>query len=341
MRACASGRATRRTGDRQLRVRRHADRNARASHGAGATPPETPATTLASAAVAITYFADRLRRDPACAARSAPRTFAAMRLPVLTVLLVLWIPTSASATHSGDRDCSDFPNQAAAQQHMDAHAGDPDDLDGSDPDLVACESRPCPCAVPGGNAPPPPAPPPLPATPPPAPPPPPPPAPSPATATATATRTYSGVVVISVVDGDTLKVRLRSGSRRTVRLVGIDTPETRKRGTPVECGGKAATKYITTLVMRRRNGRRVGRPATLQSDPTQGQTDRYGRLLAYAKVSGIDVGKRMVAAGWAMPYVYGGTPFRRSVDYFAAGERAKGRRAGVYGACNGDFHSSD
>jgi endonuclease YncB( thermonuclease family) len=39
-----------------------------------------------------------------------------------------------------------------------------------------------------------------------------------------------------VVDGDTVKVRAFGAkrSRYTVRLIGIDTPETRKPGTPVE-----------------------------------------------------------------------------------------------------------
>ena len=51
---------------------------------------------------------------------------------------------SAVATHLGDKNCSDFPNQQAAQDHLNAHPGDPDGLDGDD-DGIACESLPCPC----------------------------------------------------------------------------------------------------------------------------------------------------------------------------------------------------
>ena len=61
---------------------------------------------------------------------------------VLGALVAL--PASAPATHAGDVDCSDFATQAAAQQHLQAHPGDPDGLDGDD-DGVPCESLPCPC----------------------------------------------------------------------------------------------------------------------------------------------------------------------------------------------------
>lgn len=257
---------------------------------------------------------------------------------------VLVAPASAAATHSGDVDCSSFSSQAAAQGHLDAHPGDPDGLDG-DQDRKACETLPCPCVSPASAAPPPPAPLPPPAPPPlppPAPPPPasPPPSTPPATLAATG-RTITGATIVSVVDGDTLRVRLPSGARQTVRLVGIDAPETVKRGIALECGGRSATKYVTKLVMRRRGRRSVGQPVTLTTDPTQDQRDRYGRLLAYANVAGVDVGRRLVAAGWAAPYVYRGVPFNRAAAYFAAAQSAKDRSAGVWGGCGGDFHSED
>ena len=63
---------------------------------------------------------------------------------------------------------------------------------------------------------------------------------------------------------------------------GIDTPETRKPGTPVECGGLGATARMKKLAMR--NG--TGRTVTLTSDPTQDAVDRFGRLLAYVNGGG-------------------------------------------------------
>jgi hypothetical protein len=53
--------------------------------------------------------------------------------------------------------------------------------------------------------------------------------------------------ILSVIDGDTVKVRLASGKRITVRMIGVDTPETMKPGTPVECGGRQATANMKRL----------------------------------------------------------------------------------------------
>lgn len=77
--------------------------------------------------------------------------------------------------------------------------------------------------------------------------------------------------VVRVTDGDTVRVRLDSGHTERVRYIGMDTPETKKPGTPVQCFGKAATAANTRLVGRRR--------VRLQLDAET--RDRYGRLLAY------------------------------------------------------------
>jgi hypothetical protein len=69
-------------------------------------------------------------------------------LLVLGSLVLIGIGTSAAA-YAKDRDCGDFPNQAAAQHYFIDLGGpsyDPDDLD-EDGDGVACESNPCPCTT--------------------------------------------------------------------------------------------------------------------------------------------------------------------------------------------------
>ena len=131
--------------------------------------------------------------------------------------------------------------------------------------------------------------------------------------------------VTRVVDGDTIKVRVRNRTE-TVRLIGIDTPETKRPGTPVECGGKAATREMRRLA----EGRRV----ELISDPTQDRRDRYDRLLAYAEAAGRDVGEEILRAGWAAPYVYD-RPFLRLGRYRAAAREARGRGRGLWRACPG------
>src|SRR5438128_5228314 len=74
--------------------------------------------------------------------------------------------------------------------------------------------------------------------------------------------------VTRVVDGDTIIV----GDER-VRLIGVDTPETKKPGTPVQCFGKKATAFTKRLVEHRK--------VTLERDAEE--RDRYGRLLAYVR----------------------------------------------------------
>ena len=77
--------------------------------------------------------------------------------------------------------------------------------------------------------------------------------------------------VTHVVDGDTIDVRLSDGDEDTVRYIGIDTPETVKPGTPVQCGGPRAHEVNDRLV--------YGKTVTLRFDAER--RDVYGRLLAY------------------------------------------------------------
>lgn len=243
-------------------------------------------------------------------------------------------PTSASATHGFDKDCGDFGSQSSAQYHLNAHPGDPDGLD-ADKDGIACESNKCPCYYGSGTQPEP-----APTT---TPSPSPSPSPTPITEAApppASAKTYRAKI-LGVIDGDTLKVRLSSGSRKTVRVIGIDTPETRKPGVAVECGAKKATAYMTKLAFRRSRRGRTGHSVALRTDPTQDSTDRYGRLLAYVgrASGGVDLGESMIRAGWAATYVYDNKPFQRFGRYSKAESQAKATRAGVHALCGGDFHS--
>ncbi len=69
-----------------------------------------------------------------------------MRLRLLATFVVMTLGTLgtvsvAGANHSGDRDCPDFQFQEDAQEHLEAHPGDPDNLD-ADNDDIACENLP-------------------------------------------------------------------------------------------------------------------------------------------------------------------------------------------------------
>ncbi len=146
--------------------------------------------------------------------------------------------------------------------------------------------------------------------------------------------------VVRVVDGDTLKVRLGDGDRRTVRVLGIDTPETKKPNTPVECGGPQASASMARLALQGSGYAAKGRDVVLISDPTDEQVDRYGRILAYVEAGGRDLGEQQVASGWAEMYAYRDRQFQRRSRYERAERRARDQRRGVWGACGGDFHSA-
>jgi micrococcal nuclease len=76
--------------------------------------------------------------------------------------------------------------------------------------------------------------------------------------------------VVRVVDGDTIRVRLGDRTER-VRYIGVDTPESVKPGTPIQCYAKRAAAANAALV--------AGRQVRLVGDVEH--RDRYGRLLAY------------------------------------------------------------
>ncbi|MFI6484898.1 hypothetical protein ACIBH1_43745 [Nonomuraea sp. NPDC050663] len=67
----------------------------------------------------------------------------------LAAAALAFTSTPAWADHEFDLDCSDFPTQREAQEHMNAHPGDPDFFD-ADFDGIACECNP---EVPGGPIP--------------------------------------------------------------------------------------------------------------------------------------------------------------------------------------------
>jgi endonuclease YncB( thermonuclease family) len=131
-----------------------------------------------------------------------------------------------------------------------------------------------------------------------------------------------GGIVVRVLDGDTIDVRLASGARERVRVLGIDAPELRPR----ECHAVQATAAARRLAQ----GKRV----RLIGDRTQAARDRSRRLLAYVVLpNGADLGRQLVAGGFAELFVFDGQPFLRVGAYRTAEKLARDRRLGVWGAC--------
>jgi micrococcal nuclease len=96
------------------------------------------------------------------------------------------------------------------------------------------------------------------------------------------------VDVLRIVDGDTIEVDL-DGRTEDVRYIGIDTPESVKPGTPVECFGKEAAEANRELV--------EGREVRLVFD--RELRDRFGRLLAYVYAGDEFVNASLIERGFA------------------------------------------
>jgi len=103
-------------------------------------------------------------------------------------------------------------------------------------------------------------------------------------------------LVTRVVDGDTMVVSQGEKQER-VRLIGINTPETVDPRKPVECFGKEAKDYLKVLV--------VGKKVRLETDTSQQEQDRYGRLLRYVFLEDTTfVNQKLIEAGYAYEYTY-------------------------------------
>ncbi len=126
------------------------------------------------------------------------------------------------------------------------------------------------------------------------------------------------------VDGDTITVNM-NGTIETVRFIGIDTPETHKPNTPVQCYGPAAAAYTKNRIGNQR--------VRLVSDSLSTNRDRYNRLLRYVYLpDGTNLDQELVAKGYAFAYV--SFPFTKSDDFAAAQKDAQTHYRGLWGNCN-------
>jgi micrococcal nuclease len=131
-------------------------------------------------------------------------------------------------------------------------------------------------------------------------------------------------VVVHVVDGDTVDVRMGDGTRR-VRYIGVDTPESVKPDTPVQCFAEQASAYNKRLV----SGKRV----RLVYGPDR--FDRYGRVLAYVYLPGSprSVNAQLVATGFARVLAIApNTAHLR--PYLRLEREARQRGLGLWGSCD-------
>ncbi|HET7454233.1 MAG TPA: thermonuclease family protein [Solirubrobacterales bacterium] len=127
--------------------------------------------------------------------------------------------------------------------------------------------------------------------------------------------------VLRAVDGDTIEVRL-DGRREDIRYIGVDTPETVKPGTPVQCFGPRAHRFNARLVAQRRVRLVFGVE----------RRDVYGRLLAYVyrgdRFVNAELARRGLARTLTIP------PNDRFAGRFKRLQMAAARAGrGLWGAC--------
>ena len=128
--------------------------------------------------------------------------------------------------------------------------------------------------------------------------------------------------VIETIDGDTVVVQFANGERDTVRMLGVDTPETHHPHKPVQCYGPEASDYT--------HARLLGRSVALELDVEH--RDIYGRLLAYIRIDGVRYNDELLRMGYARLLVIppNGAHARAML---AAELAAQHEGRGLWGAC--------
>ena len=140
--------------------------------------------------------------------------------------------------------------------------------------------------------------------------------------------------VLRVVDGDTVHLSI-DGKDETVRLIGINTPETVDPRRPVECLGKAASDLARRLLP-------VGLDVQVEGDSSQDTRDQYGRALLYVWLPGsILFNHEMIRSGMATEYTYR-LPYRYQAPFKAAQAEAQSAGRGLWApdACAGQIAPS-
>ncbi len=127
--------------------------------------------------------------------------------------------------------------------------------------------------------------------------------------------------VVRVVDGDTIVASV-DGEDEYVRYIGVDTPETVKPDTPVQCFGPNASDENHRLV--------EGRTVRLVFD--REARDDYGRLLAYVYAGRRFVNAELVRAGYARTLEIAPNTSHAAELQRLAGRAARAGR-GLWGTC--------
>ena len=124
-----------------------------------------------------------------------------------------------------------------------------------------------------------------------------------------------------VVDGDT--IILDSGSK--VRLIGVDTPESKHPNKPVQYFSKEATQYLKNNL--------EGKSIRLEYDPLNAKKKhkgKYGRTLAYVYHDNKLMNKEIIKKGYGHAYTKYPYEPKRQAEFKAAETYAKKSKNGMW-----------
>ncbi len=127
------------------------------------------------------------------------------------------------------------------------------------------------------------------------------------------------------IDGDTIAIDM-NGAVETVRMIGVDTPETHKPNTPVQCYGPAAAAYTKNSITA------AGGRVRLVSDSLSTDRDRYDRLLRYVYLAnGQLLEDNLIKNGYGFYYPY--FPFTKAGQFAADQQAAQANKRGLWANC--------
>jgi micrococcal nuclease len=129
--------------------------------------------------------------------------------------------------------------------------------------------------------------------------------------------------IVSVIDGDTIVLEVQNQTE-TVRLLGIDTPETVHPSKPIECFGPEASAFTKATLAK-------GSTVKLMRDIEP--RDRFQRLLVYLFLAdGTMFNQLLIDRGFARTMSI--EPNTAFASLFASHEsNAKARRVGLWQSC--------
>jgi micrococcal nuclease len=132
------------------------------------------------------------------------------------------------------------------------------------------------------------------------------------------------VTIITVIDGDTVDIEI-DGRTERVRLIGVNTPETKHPTKPIECFGPEASAYMTQLLPK-------GTDVRIVRD-TEAR-DRYGRMLLYLyrNSDNLFINLDLISRGYGTPMSIEPNTFHRN-DFVHAAALAEATNVGLWQAC--------